>query len=139
MKAFPRPDRKALLKCEQAGFSVLEVLLAIGFLAIVATGVAANTVLSYQLTKRAIRAEIASELARSRFEELVATDPATLNEGNNQNESGIVAGGVSFSRQTIVTVNSDGSRRLQVSVSPTDGSRGRSVQYEETVSLWGVN
>ena len=123
----------------EAGISLLEVLVALVVLAIISMGVAVSTGRSYSLAKRAIREEIASELARSKLEELLAVDPSSLSAASSLSETGLVSSGISFFRNTVVTVNADNSRHISVTVAPTESDRGKSVTFQQTVSLWGVN
>lgn len=124
---------------QYAGFGIIECLIAVTILAIVALGATYNTMYSISNSKRAMRSQVALELAESRMEGLAATDPSTLDSTDNSSETGLHSMNVSFSRQTTVVVNADGSRTVTVVVSPTNSSLVGSHTLTSTFLLWGNN
>lgn len=121
---------------KERGFTVIEVLVSIVILGVVGLAVAMNTIKSYTFLKRGIRNSYAAQLALDKIETLAAKDPSTLSSANNQTESGLSWRNVKFNRTTTITVNSDGSRTISVSVTGANKSLGGKANMVSTLPLW---
>lgn len=121
----------------QRGFSMVECLFALAILSVSALAVTQGSIYSLVHMKRAIRQNIAQELALSKLEEYAAIDPSTLDSGDDSNEPSLSVDNISFSRQVAVTVNSDNSRTVTVTVATNESSLGEEIVLENTFALWG--
>ncbi len=121
----------------QRGFSLLETLVAVTFLAVAALAVLSSTTTALRLTKRSIRNSVASQLATQKMEELAGVDPALLSSANSSIESAVVFNNMTFQRQTTVSVNSNGSRTINVAVQNVDAARGGRANLTNVFPVWG--
>ena len=136
MKLFDLSPKTTKPSCE-AGFSILEVLAAIVLLSIVGLNVTYGTIISLRMLKRSMRTSLATELAAQRMEELAALDPSTLNDSYDLVETGLISDNVSFSRTTEVTVNSDKSVTVDISVVGEHSTLGGRAALSNTFAYWG--
>ncbi len=121
---------------KDAGFSLLEVLVAMMLLAVIGLAVAYNTVRSYSLMKRGLRHSYATQLALDKLEELEAISPINLTSANNSTESAVSINNVFFTRTVSITVNADSSRTVIVTVMPNEVGVGGITSYTSNMPLW---
>lgn len=121
------------IRKSQAGFSLIEVLVAMLILSIVALATASNTIKGFVFFKRNTRQAYASQLALDRLELLAAQDPAIL--AASTSSENITYRNVSFVRTTTIVANSDGSRSIEISVSGT--GLGGKAMFTTTVPARG--
>ncbi len=124
-------------KPSEAGFTIMEVLVAIVLLAVVGLASARNSVMSMSTLKRSIRNSIAMQLAVEKLEELGSINPTSLDASDNATESAVVQDSISFSRTTTVVVNSDQSRSVTIVVQANDASLGGNYTASSRFPLWG--
>ena len=120
------------------GFFMIETLVAISIFAVVALAFTSSAVLGLKMRLRSLHRSVASDIASDMIEEKALADPASLAAGtttdtytwpNNTR--------MRFQRVQTVTVASDGSRTVAVTVIDLNNSIGGSVQLTTTLSPWG--
>lgn len=121
--------------CER-GVSVVEVLVAISLLAISGLAVAQSTIRSFATLSQSYRTSVASQIALDKIESLAQLDPSTIQTTSNESKTSITQSGLLFYRSTSITINSDGSRTILVSVTSPTGLSGKST-LTSTLPLWG--
>lgn len=127
------------LSAAQAGFSMMEVLVAMAVFAIVALGAAQSTIYAVKFQKYAEVSNAARNLAVSKAEELTGVDLALLDDRYDLSESDIAVVGhnaVKFNRSTNVSVNSDGSRTVDITVSSSSPLLRKPIQYSTRFAPW---
>jgi len=83
-----------------------------------------------------LRKTIAVQLASTKLEEISSINPSSLNDTYDSLELGLYVEGNEFSRTVNITVNADGSRTAEVSVSSQSGSI-EPVTLDQTFTSWG--
>jgi type II secretory pathway pseudopilin PulG len=116
---------------------MMEVLVAIGVLGIVALSTSYSTIVAYKIMKRNRRNAIAHQLCLEKMEQLAAVSPALLSDADDLTETPVTVDNVNYIRQTDVTVNSDNSRTVTVSVTPEVSGRAKGITLTNSFPLWG--
>ncbi len=123
---------------EADGFFLVECIVVIGLFAIIALGFASSMQFGLKMRLRANHRAIAAEIASDLLEEKTMADPASLVAGttidtytwpNNTK--------MKFRRTQVVTVGSDGSRAVTVTVTDLNSKIKGSVQLSNTLVPWG--
>ena len=127
--------RHAPQRSEQ-GLSVVEVLVAISLLAISGLAVAQSTIRSFSHLNQSYRTSIASQIALEHLELFAQRDPSTLEATASESSTTVTQSGLTFYRSTAISVNSDGSRTVSVSVTSPRGLTGK-ASLSTTFPLWG--
>lgn len=117
----------------------MEVLVSLVLLSLVAFNLAYSSVFSMKTFKRTLRHTLAAELAMEKMEELSATNPSSLDNNDDLQEPNVEAEGIRFSRATDITVNSDGSRTVTVTVTGDEQSLGGNATFSTTFALWELS
>jgi prepilin-type N-terminal cleavage/methylation domain-containing protein len=121
----------------QAGFTVLEVLASLSIFAIIAAGLAANSIAAVRANRTSRAVSVAGALAQDKMESLRASDPSTnpadltVGSHNDPNNPLTATGqtGGRFNRQWTVTANTPSVGLYTVVVTVTWNDRGsRSVR-----------
>lgn len=123
----------------QNGFSLLEALVALTILATVGLSLSYSMITAIKTSRRAERNSVASQLAFRKMEELAQVNPNNLSNANDLREPSLKVNGIAYTRVTDVTVNPDGSRTVDVTVSPKNDRYGSPVSYRSSFFLWGTN
>lgn len=128
----------ALLSGSQEGFSLIEVLVSMLLIVIMGLAVASNTAGALRVAKYTELNHAASSLAISKVEELAAIDAVDLNSSFDQIEEDVEWPelNITFTRTTTITVNADGSRRVDVNVTSNASTMPTSVDFATTFALW---
>ena len=131
-------DKSQHSRCAQAGSTIVEVLVAIVLFGLVGLSMATSNIYGIKFQKRAELGNLATNLAVTKIEQLAGYDPTTLDAGDNSSETGIAVSGhsITFNRVTTITVNSDGSRTVQVTVSSPIASLLTPVTYVTRFAPW---
>jgi Tfp pilus assembly protein PilV len=121
-----------------AGMGLLEILVAIFLIGIISLGIAANTISSTQIVKKTEINYAASNLALSKVELLAAMDTTSLTAANGSTENNLTVPGtqLTFRRVTVVTVNADGSRTIEVTVTSNSTAVPTTSHFKTTLALW---
>jgi Tfp pilus assembly protein PilV len=120
----------------ESGVSMVEVLVAMSLLAISGLAVTQSTIRAFGTLNQSYRTSVASQIALDKIENLAQQDPSTIQSTSNETNSSVTQSGLQFLRSTRVTVNSDGSRTIIVSVTSPTGSPG-TASLTTTLPLWG--
>jgi Tfp pilus assembly protein PilV len=120
----------------EGGLSVVEVLVAIALLAISGLAVAQSTIRSFSYLNQSYRTSLASQIALERLELLAQRDPSTLVESESESATQVVHSGLTFYRSTLISINTDGSRTVSVTVNSPSGTQGKAA-LSTTFALWG--
>jgi Tfp pilus assembly protein PilV len=120
----------------ERGLSAVEVLVAIALLAISGLAVAQSTIRSFSFLNQSYRSSLASQIALEQLELLAQQNPATLQESGGESAAQVIHSGLTFYRSTTISINSDGSRTVSVSVSSPTGMHGK-ASLSTTFALWG--
>ena len=120
------------------GFSIIEVLCALCLFMVMGLGLTYNSIYALKFQKNAELANLATNLAVTKAEELAGVDASTLSSGNNSTETGLTVTGhkITFNRSTTITVNADGSRTVVVLVSSPSPFLLKSVSYSTRLAPW---
>jgi type II secretory pathway pseudopilin PulG len=127
----------ACWSCDDEAFGLLEVLFAVVLIGIVATAVSLSVVSSAQTIKRTQVNYMASNAAISKIEEFAALDPESFDEGDSDTETNLTISGsaLSYTRETTIDINADGSRSVTVNVSSNDFYMPVEVEFESRFVL----
>lgn len=129
-------DRQQLSNA--AGFGLFEILVSIFLIMVVSMGIASNTIGALHIAKKTEINFLASNLALSKIEDLAAYDVAELDSSFNAVESEVTTEGtaLTFTRTTVVSINADSSRTIDVTVSSNSTVIPTAVDFSTTFSLW---
>ena len=116
----------------------MEALVALFLFSLVGLGLAKSMITSISLQKQAEIGNLARNLAVSKAEELSGVNIDNLNNSYDSTESNLTVTGhnIKFTRVTDVTVNSDGSRTIDISVSSTSFVMTKPVTYSTRFAPW---
>jgi type II secretory pathway pseudopilin PulG len=130
-------ESAAYWSIDEQAFGLLEVLFAVVLIGIVATSVSLSVVSSAQTIKRTQVHYMASNAAISKIEEFAAVKPDTFGESASGTETNVSIAGsaLTYTRETTVEVNSDGSRSVTVNVSSNDFYLPVEVEFESRFVL----
>jgi type II secretory pathway pseudopilin PulG len=130
----PIPTR---IRSLQAGFLLVEIMVATGIISILALGVAYSMITSYKADLVSKRTYSALHLAHQKIEALALIDPQTLDNSDDSTEL-VTDQGITYLRTTDVTVAPSKARRVTVLVQTNqNSSRGGKAFLETSFSLWG--
>lgn len=132
---FQRTRRK--LADDEGGVSLIEVMASILISSIIALGILKSAIAANNTSARSIRDNIAMQLAIEKMEEFSRTDPSTLDDGDDLSESGVTRDTYSFARISDVTIEADGTRTVNITVTSDATKTGSSVTIENSFALWG--
>ncbi len=120
------------------GSSLIEVMVAMAILAIVGLGVAQSAIYGIKYQKSAEIGNVARNLAISKAERLSAIPLNTLDNSYDSIESNLTAPGhtIIFRRTTDITVNADGSRSIDITVSTTNPVLLNVATYSTRFAPW---
>ncbi len=122
----------------QNGFSMLEVLVSVAILSIVGLGISQSSIGMLRARTVTLNKQVSTQLATEKLEQYAALDPLTLSAENSNSES-LSHAGKSFLRSSTITVNSNGSRTVTVSVRPADASQSGSANLSGTFTSWSMS
>ena len=118
------------------GFSLLEVLVSITILSVIGLSLVRSTITSMTLREKIIRDNTALELALDTLENYASVNPSTLDDSADSTTSYTV-GPATYSVTIDVSVNSDSSRTVDVSVSCPQVALGGNAYVSGTFTPWG--
>jgi Tfp pilus assembly protein PilV len=118
---------------------MFEALVAMLLLSILGLGMAKSMILAIHTIRRSDRNAVALQLAQRKMEEFAMVNPSSLTNANDQTESNLQVRNMAFTRSSDVTVNSDASVTVLVTVSPSVAGRGKTVALTSTFPVWGLN
>lgn len=122
---------------EEGGFMLMDALVAIIISAIVALGVTQSALIAYRYSHQAEARAVARELAVERLEEYAAVDPESFTDGNQIIETGLSRSGITFTRTTDFSIESDRARLVVVTLVTTRTKIPVTVEISRAFTLWG--
>ena len=122
----------------ESGLGLIEIIASISILTIVGFGISMSLVTGIRVHKHTQINYAARSLAVSRLEEYAAIETTELDDNYDDSETGITTAGttITFARVTNVTVNSDDSRTVEVTVSSENHLIDTSVNFVTTFAVW---
>jgi prepilin-type N-terminal cleavage/methylation domain-containing protein len=122
----------------QKGSTLIEVLVAISLFSIVGLGLAQSAQMGLLFQKRSEIGDMAKNLAISKAETLSGVEISQLNDTYDTTENSVTVSGhkIIFKRVTDITVNSDGSRTIDITISSTSAYLPQPVSYSTRFAPW---
>jgi len=122
----------------QSGITVIEAVVSIVVLSIVAVAITSNLFVALRTAKTTEVNHAVSTLASSKMEELSAISAIDLNPSFSGVEANVTWPDLNFTftRTTVVTINSDQSRSATVTVSSNHPSLKSTVSFKTNFALW---
>lgn len=118
--------------------TLIELMVCLLVAALVSIGISKSSVLSLRLASKTRHDSAGVQLAMEKLEEFGAMDPQFLDETKSAVETEVIRQGMSFSRMVDVTINSDRSRQITVTVQALRGhGDSEPVTLADTFALWG--
>ena len=123
---------------DQAGSTLLELMVALSIFAVVGLGLAMSTQMGLLFQKRSEIGNLAKNLAISKAETLSGVEISLLNDTYDSVESSVNVTGhkITFRRQTDITVNSDGSRTITIIISSGSKYLPNPITYSTRFAPW---
>ena len=118
----------------EKGVTVLESLMTLSLFSTVALSIAYASITHLNTRAGFVRRSISEQLAMETLEDYAQTDPQFLFDDSDVNETGIVRDGMSFSRAVDVTVTTNRTRNIVVTV--TNDVTGSSLTFTSSLALW---
>lgn len=122
----------------QAGFLMLELMVALVVLAIVGLAVTTSAYSGLRFQKQAEIGNFARNIAVSRIETLAGVPTASLSSSYNETNTSVTQTGtnVVFRRSTTITTNADGSKTVSVTVSSTSALLSSPITLTSQFASW---
>ena len=123
---------------EEAGLSIIAVLVSFGLASVMMGAISLNLATSLRIGKHTEVHFAAATLAGDHMEELASIDVTNLGPADGDSGSVVTFTGlnVNFNRTSTVTVNADQSRTITVTVSSTSSNLPTTVTYSTTLAEW---
>lgn len=121
---------------DEKGFMLIELLVIVALLAIFALTMLQANMTSMRSRGKAQLYSYASQIAAESLEEYAAIDPINLDNTDDYADT-VERLGHQFSRTVDVTVNSDSSRTVVVTVSSSNPLYPTSVSVQGVFAMWG--
>lgn len=128
------------------GFTLVEVLVSAGLLAVIALGVGTNIITTFMVHKTVLVNEALNDLATEKIETYSSVNPLEMDDSNYDDSEpdggntltvGYLSNNITFSRSTDVVVNADDSRSIIVNVTCLHPLfSGKSVTKTTTFMRW---
>ena len=120
----------------ESGSIMIEVLVGLILLSIMALGMTRSTLLSMRTRGHAVRTTTALQIASDTIEDYSSRSPSTLSDSDDLTDV-VTRQGMDFDRTIDITVNSDTSVQIDVTVSGTTSLGGNS-EITVVVLPWEV-
>jgi prepilin-type N-terminal cleavage/methylation domain-containing protein len=124
------------MRNHQRGTSLLEVLAVMVLFAIMALALMRTSAAALSMRGHTQMRSLMRQIAGEGMEEMAAQNPINLTDADDASAS-LTRAGLAFTRAIDVTVNADGSRTVDVTVTSTNSKFGRTVTISSTFALWG--
>ena len=124
-------------KTDQQGFTLLELLITIVLIGILGMGISMSLITTMKVYESNKVDRAANTLAGSKLEQLLAIKPDLLDDSDDSSETGLSISGtnITFSRTVDITVESNGSRSISVTVESENNSYQKTVVMDVVVPL----
>ena len=122
----------------EGGFGLMEVLVAVVLLGIVCLAIASNVITGLRFHKHAEIDLLAKNLAVSKVEELSGIVLDDLDDSYDGTEANLLVTGhaIAFTRVTDVTIEADGARFIEITVSSDSPYLPTPVNYSTRFATW---
>lgn len=120
----------------QDGFYLTETVVTLLLFAVIALGITQSSMLSIQVRNRSLHNSTAMQIALESLESFVGIDPSILSDTNDSSTT-VNRDNLNFTRVVNITVNSDSSRTVSVTVTDSNLLVGAHANVENTFPLWG--
>ena len=129
---------KISMNKNEKGTSIIEVLVMLSFAAILGLGLTYSLIMSYRSAHKNAYHSAAMQLAIEKLEELKGVDPTDLTSADNQTESNVAVGQMRFTRVSTISVNTDRSRSVLVTVTSNNDAVTAQATISDIFALWGT-
>lgn len=134
-------NRSEAIRNSQAGFGMIEVLVSLTIFSIVALGFTKNLMTTMAQHKYVLVNEAMHDLAIERIEIYSSINPLEMDSASHDETENTASveylSNMTFTRVTDVTENADGSREIDVTVSPNHARySSKSVNLSTTFIRW---
>lgn len=118
-----------------AGFSLLEVLVATVVLTTAVMAVSHSSITASMAVRKSIEFSTAEFLAESILEEYSTRDPSTYDDSDGSQET-VKQNGISYNIKTSVTLGAHDGRDVRVTVVPAHSRSGTEIIKRQFFTLW---
>lgn len=125
------------IRVRDGGFTLIEVLFAIGICAIIMMGVVKSSGLASSTINRSINNSLATRIAQDTLENYYLADPESLTEKDSFNDT-VKVEHYEFARKVEIEVNADRSRTLRVAVEGSKEKSGGKAIFVTSIALRGT-
>ena len=120
----------------EAGFTLAELMVIASLFTILGLSFVSSNAMFSNSRGRILHNSLASQLAIEGVEQFAGIDPVTLTAANSSSAS-VVRSNITFTRAITITVNSDGSRTIAVSVNCSSVKLGGTASLTTNLPKWG--
>lgn len=121
----------------EQGFSIIEVVASLLMVALISLGVMKSSLLSHKTVNLNQLEAVANQLAVEKLEEFAGIDPINISTADNSTETNLQRKNTTFSRVVQVSINSDQSRTVLVTVTGNLSILNVNQSVSSTFSVWG--
>ncbi|RMG39205.1 MAG: hypothetical protein D6719_13820 [Candidatus Dadabacteria bacterium] len=121
----------------QRGIILIEILVGVSLLSIIGLGIITSSIVFIKIRHKSISDALATQIALEELEDFAAEDPLSHSDGESWSET-VTRGLREFTRTATVTVNSDNSRTLTVSVTAKGNTIGGAITMSNTYAPTGL-
>jgi len=122
---------------QAAGFTIVELLVSLLLMGILAVAIAQGTTVSLTLSKQTRVSQLMHNLAVGRLEEISGTKASFLTAGTGvEAEVSAPGTGFTFTRTTAITLESENTRAVTVTVASNGAVKPQPVIYKATLPVW---
>ena len=118
----------------EKGVSIIETIVALGIFSTVGMSLAYTSILHLNTRAGFVRRTASEQLAMEALEDYAQINPAVLFDDSDVTETGLSRNGMVFSRSIDVSINSNRTRLIAVTV--TNDATGSSLTLSGSYALW---
>lgn len=119
------------------GFGLLEILVSIVIMGLISLGLAYSMATSFKVSNRTVHHAVAAQLAQETMEDYFSIDPQSLDDTDDFTDT-VTYDGDSYTRTVDITVNTDRSRTVEISIIGVNSLLGGSATVSNSFALWGL-
>lgn len=120
------------------GEGLVEVMFSLVLFALIGLGFAYSGITASNTSGRNFQSAAAMKLALEKMEEFVRINPQDLSDADDATESSVQSGNMSFTRTTDVTINTDRTRSVEITVISNVPNSDTAVTIANSFALWGT-
>ena len=129
-------DTHTVRNSHEDGSALMQVLVALTIIAVMSLGLIEGTMTTNRLTTKATYHLQTSLLAQNQMNELASMNPELISSFDGTEET-IEVDNVEYLRTISVTIESDRTRRVVVTVTALDTNQSAETTLENGFALWG--